>query len=91
MTLLPWGEASASPFFLVAEAERARLLSECLAVLPARAQAVVAMRYGADLTLRAIGTILGVSWVTVHRIEQAALAVMRAELALRGVRGLYEI
>jgi RNA polymerase sigma factor (sigma-70 family) len=88
---LPEGEATASPFLLRAEAERADLLSECLAELPARAQAVLAMRYGAGLTLRAVGAVLGVSWVAVYRIERRALDRMRAELERRGVHSYREV
>jgi RNA polymerase sigma factor (sigma-70 family) len=79
------GEAEASPFLLCVEAERARLMTECLAELPLRWQAILAMRFGAGLSLRTVGAVLGVSAVTVLKSERRALAAMRAGLARRGI------
>jgi DNA-directed RNA polymerase specialized sigma subunit len=90
MTLLR-GEADASPFLLRAGVERAELLSECLAELPLRWQAVLAIRYGAGLTLRGAGAVLGVSAVAVLRSERRALAAMRAGLARRGIQRFDEV
>lgn len=84
-------ESAAPPFLSVAAQERARLLSDCLAELPLRWQAILAMRYGAGLTVRAVGMVLGVSAVAIWRSEQRALAAMRTHLAQRGVRRFDEV
>lgn len=70
-----------APGDLEADAARRLDLAGAVAALDARARELVALRYGADLTARQIGELLGLKTNAVEVALHRALARMREELS----------
>ena len=74
------------PADLADDAVRRLTLSAALAELEARDQDIIALRYGADLTARRIGEVLGMTTNAAEVALHRALARLRAQLAAEDTR-----
>jgi RNA polymerase sigma factor for flagellar operon FliA len=69
-----------------AKAEIRAKLSAAMAVLPRRHQEVVSLYYDRDMTMKEIGSALGVNESRVSQIHKSALARMQAVLHQSGIQ-----
>lgn len=78
--------AEAHPDRLFARAELRSKLSTAMSSLPYRYQQVVSLYYERDMTMKEIGTTLGVNESRVSQIHKSALARMQTALAQSGIQ-----
>jgi RNA polymerase sigma factor for flagellar operon FliA len=86
-TMIP-APAEQSPHSLLAENQRAAILDEEVARLPARYRAVVRLRYSREFSLREIGAVLRVQESRACQLHRSALGRLRRALSRRGLRGI---
>jgi RNA polymerase sigma factor for flagellar operon FliA len=86
-TLLP-ASPEHSPHSLLAKSQRAAILGQEVARLPARYRAVVRLRYTNEFSLREIGAVLRVHESRACQLHRSALCKLRRALSQRGVRCL---
>jgi RNA polymerase sigma factor for flagellar operon FliA len=77
-----------SPHSLLAKNERAAIIGQEVARLPARYRAVVRLRYCDEFSLREIGAVLRVHESRACQLHRGALGRLRRALSKRGLRGL---
>lgn len=82
---------SSSPDFQFAEAQRRRILSDCLARLPRRHARLIELRYIHDRTLLEIATEFDVVESAVHSMHSRAVGRLRLLLSDAGIRSLDQI
>ncbi len=80
--------AECSPHSLLAKHQRATILGEEVARLPARYRVVVRLRYSRDFSLREIGAVLSVHESRACQLHRSALCRLRRALSKRGLRGM---
>jgi RNA polymerase sigma factor for flagellar operon FliA len=80
--------AEYSPHSLLAKNQRATILGEEVARLPARYRAVVRLRYSREFSLREIGAMLSVHESRACQLHRSALGRLRRALCRRGLRGM---
>ena len=80
--------AEYSPHSLLAKNQRAAILGEEVARLPARYRAVVRLRYSREFSLREIGAVLSVHESRACQLHRSALGRLRRALCKRGLRGM---
>ncbi len=73
------------PDSLFARGELRSKLSTAIQTLPARYQQVVTLYYDRDMTMKEIGTVLGVNESRVSQIHKSALARMQSALCTSGI------
>ncbi len=73
------------PDHVFARAEMSRTLQSAMQVLPERHQKVIKLYYEGDLSMREIGSVLGVNESRVSQIHKSALARMQSVLAGNGI------
>jgi RNA polymerase sigma factor for flagellar operon FliA len=77
-----------SPHSLLAQHQRAAILGQEVARLPARHRAVVRLRYSGNFSLREIGEVLCVHESRACQLHRSALGRLRRALSRRGLRGI---
>jgi RNA polymerase sigma factor for flagellar operon FliA len=77
-----------SPHSLLSKHERAAILDQEVARLPARYRAVVRLRYSNEFSLREIGKVLRVHESRACQLHRGALCRLRRALSQRGLRGI---
>jgi RNA polymerase sigma factor for flagellar operon FliA len=77
-----------SPHSLLARSQRATILGQEVARLPARYRTVVRLRYSNEFSLREIGAVLRVHESRACQLHRSALGRLRRALLQRGLRGI---
>ena len=79
-------DRSPTPAEALATSREMRVLHECLATLPPKVRASVALYFGGELTFNEVATILGESGGTVQVRVKRAMTRLRTQLQRRDVR-----
>jgi len=79
------GTPDVQPDNMCAQSQLKSALDVAMTVLPNRYQQVVHMYYRADMTMKEIGTVLGINESRVSRIHKAALEKMHVALMGAGI------
>ena len=74
------GPPNQDPLFLCMQGERKQMLADAIAQLPQREQQVLALYYQEELTMKEVGTVLGVGESRVSQIHSVAVARLRATM-----------
>jgi RNA polymerase sigma factor for flagellar operon FliA len=77
-----------SPHSQLVRSQRAAILGQEVARLPARYRAVVRLRYSKEFSLREIGAVLRVHESRACQLHRSALGRLRRALSQRGLRGI---
>ena len=82
------GPADQDPLTLSMRSERRQMLADAIARLPRREQQVLALYYQEELTMKEVGTVLGVGESRVSQIHSMAVARLRSLLSSSPAPGL---
>lgn len=77
-------EPETCPLDAMLRREEARLLADAIRRLPEREQLLLSLYYRDELTMKEIGTVLGVTESRVCQVHTQALRALRAQLKIRG-------